>query len=160
MTQRENGRTRYRRQVREIQEELGISYNDARRRWRSFYALGGRLIKPIKHIQLSVRAAVSGSRQCCFCRDDVVQGYGDHTCRCGASYHHDCFFQDLQGSCATIGCAVRRVHVRIREQAEDLHQVPTAWDVIRQLVVAYATVLGFAAVLGAVVVAIVVLCLR
>lgn len=115
---RETGRERYYRQVREIRETLGISHDQARQRWRDYYAPGGDPIKPVKRLQLAIRASTSNQRTCPFCRDAIYhpdEGGPDYICEnCQAHYHLDCFEDELQGRCATLGCSTRRVINRAR----------------------------------------------
>ena len=114
----ETGRQRYYRQIREIRDELGVSHDEARRRWSDYYAPGGVPIKPVKRLQLALRASTTNQRTCPFCRDAIYhpdEGGPDYVCSsCQAHYHLDCFEEELQGRCATIGCAARRLTRRVR----------------------------------------------
>jgi len=114
----ETGRERYYRQISEIRETLGISHDQARQRWRDFYAPGGEAIKPVKKLTLAIRASTANKRTCPFCRDSIFhpdEGGPDYVCTsCQAHYHLDCFEEELGGSCATLGCATRRVISRAR----------------------------------------------
>lgn len=122
--ERERGIDRYYRQVREIRDELGVSHDEARRRWGEFYAPGGTPIKPVKkakrgaaaRAKLVVRASVSSAKNCPYCRDEITAGSdADYTCTaCKTHYHLDCFQQELDGSCVTLGCTARRVVRRAR----------------------------------------------
>jgi len=109
----ETGRQRYYRQVREIRDEFEISHDEARTRWSEFYAPGGVPIKPVRRIQLAVRASLTNQRTCPFCRDSIYppeEGGPDYVCTaCQAHYHLDCFEDELGGRCATLGCSTRRV---------------------------------------------------
>lgn len=122
---RETGRERYYRQIRELQEELEITHDEARRRWSDYYHRGGQPKRAAKKIALAVRASLTTSRVCPFCRDDVapdpetgvVETYTCPTCQ--THYHLDCFDAELGGKCATLGCATRRVIGRpLRTQLE------------------------------------------
>jgi hypothetical protein len=126
----ETGRERYYRQVREIRDELGVSHNEARERWSDYYAPGGDRIKPIKSIQLSIRASLSNQRTCPFCRDSIYhpdEGGPDYVCtNCQAHYHLDCFEDELGGRCATLGCSTRRVISRARTRIRARGRTPRA----------------------------------
>lgn len=113
------GRERYYRQIREIRDELGVSHDEARRRWSDYYAPGGIPRRPVRQLTLSIKASTTDTRVCPFCRDSIFHpdddGGPDYTCQtCGAHYHLDCFEEELNGQCATLGCTTRRVVARVR----------------------------------------------
>lgn len=114
----ETRRQRYWRQVREIRNEEDVSHAEARRRWRDHYQSGGRRARPARRIELTIRASISDTGHCPFCRDSVLsveEGGPDFTCpACQAHYHRDCFEDELGGRCATLGCSTRRVISRAR----------------------------------------------
>lgn len=117
------GRERYWRQVEELRTRLGLSHSEARGQWSRYYEKGGKPKRAIKKIVLSVQASRTDAKTCPFCRDSIFHpeegGGPDFVCdKCQAHYHLDCFEDELGGSCATLGCATRRVinqaRVRIR----------------------------------------------
>ncbi len=107
------GRTRYWKQIEELQVRLGINHTEARSRWSHYYEKGGKPKKAIKKLVLAVRASTTDQRTCPFCRDSIYhpdEGGPDYVCtKCQAHYHLDCFEEELGGACATLGCATRRV---------------------------------------------------
>lgn len=134
----ETGRQRYYRQVEELRHELDLSHSEARRRWSEYYAPGGKKIKVVKQLELSVRASATDSRTCPFCRDAVYhpdEGGPDFVCNgCQAHYHLDCFEEEMGGRCATLGCSARRMvsagaaRVRIRPRAQEPNEAPVGFD--------------------------------
>lgn len=129
------GRQRYWRQVREIEQRLQISHQDARQRWNHWYHPGGKPIKKVKKLVLAVRASASDQRTCPFCRDSIYhpdEGGPDYVCtKCQAHYHLDCFEEELGGACATLGCASRRVigAARTRIRLRSRPRTPTDLEV-------------------------------
>lgn len=119
------GRQRYWNQIREIQDELGISHQEARARWSDYYHHGGRPKRAVKCVALSVKASIAAPAVCPFCRDSIFhpdEGGPDFVCpNCRAHYHLDCFEEELGSRCATLGCSTRRVmdqaRTRIRARA-------------------------------------------
>lgn len=107
----ETGRQRYWRQVREIEEELDVPPGRARRLWRQYFGSGGAVRRPIRRLEIAVRAAADHAH-CPFCRDDV--GIDDVECsRCHVRVHTDCL-EELDGRCPTLGCHRRRSRARVR----------------------------------------------
>ncbi len=115
--QREDGRERYHRQLRDLIENLGISHQQARASWGNYFRPGGIPIKPIRRIQLTLHASTTSTGLCPFCRDDFEEGEPNHICTCRVQYHLDCFEEELGGRCVTLGCSARRAVSRVRIRA-------------------------------------------
>lgn len=65
---------------------------------------------------MQLRPRPSERSSCVYCRDPL--SVVPFTCTgCRATYHRDCFRDELRGRCATIGCASAHTGVEAEEQA-------------------------------------------
>ncbi len=104
-----SGRRRYLRQIKEIQETLGVSYNSARESWSYYYKKGGKQRRPLVPIaKADVKSSPAIGAICPFCRDDLYDADERLTCDgCSVTYHEECLTDELRGRCGTLGCRAR-----------------------------------------------------
>lgn len=150
---RETGRRRYWRQVREIEEELDVPPSRARQMWQQYFGKGGVVRRPVRRLEVAVRAATDHAH-CPFCRDDV--GIDDVECsRCHVRVHAECL-EELDGRCPTLGCRrPGRVRVRTRARLEPEEQEERPLEpgplTVPGMIVGGLIVILVAAIIGAII---------
>jgi hypothetical protein len=110
---KETGRQRYWRQVREIADEEDISPSEAREKWRNYYKPGG-----IRRIVLALNAVTHHvSSVCPYCRDNLLEEEIIYSCPgCKTRYHQECI-DEFGQKCATLGCrGARQNRLTVRER--------------------------------------------
>lgn len=147
----EGGRARYRRQIREIRSQSDCSHQGARRIWRGRYERGAK--NKISIRLLGISDPIGGL--CPFCRDTFSSTDQRHRCKkCSASYHLECYRDELYGRCATLGCStLREIRVSLRRRpplVETPEQDVGVEDILPTLHGALLAIAILAIVIGAV----------